>query len=306
MNKNTPKTITLYLLEGEPTGVKKVQLYNWSGMAFIIPRNKMEIVNKRDELNRQCVYFLIGGTSLSPEIYIGEAEKFKKRISQHQSKDFWITCIVFLAKDDNLSKAHVKFLEATFVNECSKANRAKIHNSNSPEGSKLSEEDENYMLEFKENIKFILSALGYTFHEITSRDDKSYEKYFIKAKGLESTGIYTSEGMIVLEGSQVAKTEAPSIHEYLHNLRSEKLQENAIIDKGDYFEVSQKITFSSLSTAAGFVLGRSANGWSEWKNVDGKTINEIERKSLYKNDIVTTTEIKKGYKQTELGVIPEE
>jgi len=280
MKSFSPKTIKLFLLEGDPTGVKKVQLSNWSGLAFVIPRNKLEVINKREELNKQCLYFLVGGTSISPEVYIGEAENFQKRIPQHQSKDFWNTCIVFLAKDENLSKAHVRFLEATFVDDCRKANRAKMHNGNSPDGSKLSEEDESDMDEFKQNIKLVLSTLGYTFHEIASIADKSYEKYFIKAKGLEAKGIYTSEGMIVLEGSQVAKEEAPSIHEYLHNLRAEKIQEQAVSDKGDFYEVQQKITFSSLSTAAGFVMGRSANGWNEWKNIEGKTIDEIERKSL--------------------------
>jgi len=282
MKSISPKTIKLFLLDGDPTGAKKVQLSNWSGMAFVIPRNKLEVVNKREELGRQCLYFLIGGTSVSPEVYIGEAENFQKRIPQHQSKDFWNTCVVFLAKDENLSKAHVRFLEASFVDECKQANRAKLHNGNSPEGSKLSEEDESEMQEFKQNIKLVLSTLGYTFHEIASISDKTFEKYFIKAKGLEAKGIYTSEGMIVLEGSQVAKEETPSIHDYLRNLRSEKVQEQALIDKGEYFEVQQKITFSSLSTAAGFVMGRTANGWNEWKNAAGKTIDEIERKSLEK------------------------
>lgn len=282
MKNISPKTIKLFLLEGDPTGAKKVQLSNWSGMAFVIPRNKLEVVNKREELGRQCLYFLIGGTSVSPEVYIGEAENFQKRIPQHQSKDFWNTCVVFLAKDENLSKAHVRFLEASFVDECKQANRAKLHNGNSPEGSKLSEEDESEMQEFKQNIKLVLSTLGYTFHEIASISDKTFEKYFIKTKGLEAKGFYTAEGIIVLEGSQVAKEETPSIHDYLRNLRSEKLQEGAIIDKGKHFEVQQKITFSSLSTAAGFVMGRSANGWNEWKNSAGKSIDEVERKNLEK------------------------
>jgi hypothetical protein len=279
MKNISPKTIKLFLLDGDPTGVKKVQLSNWSGMAFVIPRNKLEVINKREELKKQCVYFLIGGTSLSPEVYIGETENFQKRISQHQSKDFWNTCVIFLAKDENLSKAHIRFLESTFVDDCKKANRAKLHNGNSPEGSRLSEEDESDMNEFKQNIKLILSALGYTFHEIATTSDKIYS---IKAKGLEAKGIYTAEGMIVLEGSQIAKEETPSIGESLHNLRTEKLKEQALVDKVTYYEVEQKITFSSLSTAAGFVMGRRANGWTEWKNSIGKTIDEIERKNLEK------------------------
>jgi hypothetical protein len=95
MKNTTPKTVKLFLIDGDPTGSKKVQLSNWSGMAFVIPRNKLELSNKREELSKQCLYFLIGGTSISPEVYIGEAENFKKRISGHQSKDFWNTCIVF-------------------------------------------------------------------------------------------------------------------------------------------------------------------------------------------------------------------
>jgi hypothetical protein len=66
----------------------------------------------------------------------------------------------------------------------------------------------------------------------------------------------------------------------LHNLRAEKIQEGALVDRDDYYEVQQKITFSSLSTAAGFVMGRSANGWNEWKNAEGKTIDSVKRKSL--------------------------
>lgn len=282
MKNYSPKTVKLFLLEGDPTGAKKVQLSNWSGIAFVIPRNKLEIINKRDELKKQCLYFLMGGSSLSPEVYIGEAENFQKRIPQHQSKDFWNVCIVFLAKDENLSKAHVRFLEAAFVAECQKANRAKLHNSNNPEGAKLSEEDTWEMEEFKQRIKLILSTIGYTFHENAAEKDKPHEKYFIKAKGLEAKGIYTSEGMLVLEGSRIIKEEAPSIHDYLKNLRQEKEHDGSMIDKGGYFEVVQRITFSSLSTAAGFVLGRSANGWTEWKNNTGKTIDKIKRKNLEK------------------------
>ena len=54
MKNTSPKTIKLFLLEGDPTGTKKVQLSNWSGMAFVIPRNKLEIINERGEFRKQC------------------------------------------------------------------------------------------------------------------------------------------------------------------------------------------------------------------------------------------------------------
>lgn len=291
MNNPSSKTITLFLIGGDPTGVKKIQLSNWSGLAFIIPRSQLAVLNKRSELQKQCLYFLVGGSSMNPEIYIDEAENFQKRISQHQAKDFWNTCIVFLAKDENLSKAHIRYLEAAFVVECRSANRAKMHNGNSPYGAKLSKEDESYMLEFKRDMKLVLSSLGYTFHETASTEEAPNETYFIRSKGLEARGIYTSEGIIVLEGSQIAKEEAPSIHAHLHNLRAEKVQEQMLSDRGDFYVFQQKITFSSLSTAAGFVLGRSANGWTEWKDNNGKAIDEIERKKLGIDALSTSSDL---------------
>ena len=45
---------------------------------------------------------------------------------------------------------------------------------------------------------------------------------------------------------------------------------------GEYV-FTQDFLFSSPSTAAALVLGRSANGWLEWKDQNGKTLNEIYR-----------------------------
>lgn len=35
---------------------------------------------------------------------------------------------------------------------------------------------------------------------------------------------------------------------------------------------------SLYSTAAALVLGRSANGWTEWKDAEGRTLDEVRRK----------------------------
>jgi hypothetical protein len=57
-----------------------------------------------------------------------------------------------------------------------------------------------------------------------------------------------------------------------------KLKENNIIQlKNDVYIFNEDFLFSSPSGAAGAVLGRSANGWTEWKNKDKKTIDEIYR-----------------------------
>jgi hypothetical protein len=38
--------------------------------------------------------------------YIGEAEVIRDRLKQHKTKDFWNSVVVFVSKDENLTKAH--------------------------------------------------------------------------------------------------------------------------------------------------------------------------------------------------------
>jgi hypothetical protein len=58
--------------------------------------------------------------------------------------------------------------------------------------------------------------------------------------------------------------------------RKNLIDEGVLVDKVDYFEFSDDYIFSSPSTAAGMVMGRNANGLSEWKNKDGKSLKEFE------------------------------
>lgn len=59
-----------------------------------------------------------------------------------------------------------------------------------------------------------------------------------------------------------------------------------LAQKGIIREEEKEIVFledylsSSPSFAASLLMGRSANGWTEWKMNNGKTLDEMERKSL--------------------------
>lgn len=54
----------------------------------------------------------------------------------------------------------------------------------------------------------------------------------------------------------------------------------AYLVDGDKLIMASDKTFSSASTAASFCLGRSANGWTEWKDKDGNTLDSVYRKQL--------------------------
>ena len=48
------------------------------------------------------------------------------------------------------------------------------------------------------------------------------------------------------------------------------------IEQGELYRLTQDYTFNSPSTAAGVLLGRTANGRIEWKDSKGRTLKEIQ------------------------------
>ena len=87
----------------------------------------------------------------------------------------------------------------------------------------------------------------------------------------------TTEGFVVLEGSQVEMIDSPAIPTSLKELRKELIKANVI--KGGILQ--EKQLFSSPSYAAAFVLGMNTNGRMDWKDKDGKTLKELEEMVYY-------------------------
>ena len=59
-------------------------------------------------------------------------------------------------------------------------------------------------------------------------------------------------------------------------LRNRLIEEKVIVLKEDFYEFPDDYIFSSPSTAAAMVLGRNANGLTEWRLKDGRTLKEFE------------------------------
>ena len=111
----------LFLVHGNPNGLRTAELSNWSGKAISAPRNDLPAFFHREELSSPGVYLLTGEDSDTGDktIYIGEAEDVRKRIKNHIDKDFWNSATVFISKDDNLTKSHIKYLEGKKNQGCS-------------------------------------------------------------------------------------------------------------------------------------------------------------------------------------------
>lgn len=281
------KTIKLFLIDGDTNGRLTCELSNWTGKAYKIPRSSIKICSDRPELQTTGVYMLLNKSadlSEKGQIYIGEAEDIFKRLTQHvKEKDFWNEAIVFISKDENLNKAHIKYLENRLHEIAFTANRYDLINTQKPTQSSISESDKAEMEEFLSNILTLISTLGYnTFEKIRQIDtkeqiDKEEDLFYISAvRGAIGIGKTTSEGFVVFENSQVADPVTNSYPRTMQKLRNTLISEGVIVKDKNRMMLKRDYLFSSSSSAAMIIMGRSANGLTEWKMKSGKTLQEYE------------------------------
>ena len=76
------------------------------------------------------------------------------------------------------------------------------------------------------------------------------------------------------------KPEVPSIHSWLAELRADLIKNGVFVPDGDRLRLTQDYVFDSPSAAAGVMMGRAANGRTEWRTPDGKTLKEFQEEAL--------------------------
>ena len=86
-----------------------------------------------------------------------------------------------------------------------------------------------------------------------------------KTRNTDALAWYNTETreVVLKKGSKLALDIVPSYKKY-ERQRIEGLKESAE-QKGEYYILKEDKKFDSASTAASFVIGRTANGWKEWK-----------------------------------------
>ena len=280
--KTRAKTIQIYLPEGNPRGIKIADITSRNVAVFQFPRANIESALIRPELQKPGIYFLIGQDEEidAPLVYIGEAEDCSTRLKQHNaSKDFWTHAMVISSKTDSFTKAHVKYLEWFCCEKAREVNRYRLENSNSPKRPHIQEPAEADLIDCFDTFSVLVSTLGFP---IFDKVEKARTRKLFHCKGPEAfgKGYYTEEGMIVLKGSIVRKKHAQATGSWILNQRTRLVELGILMEKDkSAFEFKSDYTFASPSAAAGVILGRRSNGWSDWKLPDkSATLDDIYRK----------------------------
>jgi hypothetical protein len=204
------------------------------------------------------------------------------RLYSYQEKDFWTEVLIFVSKDDNLNKAHIKFLEHTIYAKVREAGRYELKNSNTPNRPEISEVDQAVMTEFLANLQLLTGVMGYKlFEPLVNVTAAAVETYHLaNSRGASAQTVYTSDGMVVLKDSFAALDEVTSVGESTRRLRVQLTEQGVLSAQDNRSLFMLDHIFSSPSSAASAVQGRQANGWVEWKDEAGNTLKDNEAPDL--------------------------
>lgn len=276
----SPFYIRVFVPTGDPDGLRIIEKSNWTGVGVVFNRTNFKEVIDRTEFMKTGVYVLTGMSdeSVLPTIYVGEGDPVKNRLVQHYGKkDFWTSAVIFVAKDDSLNKAHVQHLESRLLQLAKEAKQCNFENNQEPQLPTLSEAEGAFVESFLQDIVRIFPLLGISVFEKTKTTQLPSKLFRIESKGISAQGYEDPKGFVVEKGSQVVSKETNTIPQYLSTMRKDFRAKGIIVDQGTFWVFTQDQVFTSPSTAAGVVLGGSANGLIEWKTPEGKTLKELQQ-----------------------------
>ena len=275
-------TLKIFLAFGDPKRLRTAELSNWTGKAVAGPRSEFEKVLEREETLNPGVYFLTG---IDPDtnksaIYIGEAESIGDRIKSHLSKDFWNNIAFFISKDENLTKAHIRYIEGRLIEIAKSAARSVVMNSQGS-GAKLPESDREDMEVYLEKMQQVLPVLGIeAFVQAASKVESEVEKEMLtcKIKNVVASGYLTPNGIVVLASSEAVLEERGSAKKWPSVMvqRNKLIEEGGLVQEGDKYVFVKDTEFSSPSSAAAVIHGGSANGLTAWVNANGKSLKDLQ------------------------------
>lgn len=279
------RVVKIFITGQDPRSLRTVELDNWTGVAITGQPEFFKKALEAEVLARSCVYLLIksGADDDLPEIYVGESDDFSQRYTNGKFPIEFDTFLIFTSKDDNLTRAHVKWLEEKLWTIL-KGNSGKVvvANANKPTSSNLPRADIATMQTYLGNMIYVLEALGYDLFSVQERTSVSpapptdpaapepltlsLDLYTALSKrpGDLARLRYSNGAYILLAGSKISEKATDSLPANVRKLREDMIKEGSLMSRGDYLELMKDINFSKPSPASALVKGRSSTGYNDW------------------------------------------
>jgi hypothetical protein len=298
---NRPRSINIFLLDGNPEGIRVAQIAMSTIQAIAFHRSQIGRVRKEfHEIERPGVYLLLGVDEDDPDRrvgYVGESENVAKRLQYHagnekgkESKTFWTDTIALISKDENLTKSHARYVEAKLIRAGNANTRWKLSNGNQTgEEGKLPAPDRAAMDEFIEQARTLVGAMGCDLFKPrsgqlavtastpeTAAQPAQSATFTYTGEGCMATAVVSSGDLVVLKGSIARLIQAGALPNGAKKLREQMLADRVLEQTSDGLLFTADRQFDSPSMAASVVSGNSVNGRTAWRLKNGTTYADWE------------------------------
>ena len=288
----TAKTIQIYLPSGNPRGIRCAEMTTRTVKLIEIPRIHLKDFFTMPEAMQVGLYFLVGSDEedSKPQLYVGQTGELKKRLDQHnKEKDFWERAFVALSTNNTMTQTHALYLEFQAIQTASDVDRYHLLNGNkgiqphTPAPLQADCDELFYTLKVLISTlgQPIFEALNYAPNQPTSSTQPTEDEpmlFYCSGVDAEATGFYEEDGFVILQGSKFRKHAVNSLSAWGIKTRQTMINDGLLVDlDNNHFHLTQNYICKTPSGSAQLVLGRTSNGWVEWKNKHGQTLSDIYR-----------------------------
>lgn len=319
MSKPRSQTIRIFLPSGNPRGIRRVERSSNSNIRlFDIPRSELGAFCQMSEAAEMGIYFLlsreqlyIGQTSdLGARLKTHDKTKpfWQRAFAVVLNNDFRTLDHLYCLEKTAIEQAKVA-KRFSLENGTDGNKHRHLHDSIRSDCENIFDEIETLLAVLnqewftaQEALRLSESLAAETGNHIELKDavlaelqmqskprpsENAGMVFYCRSpkQNIEAQGIWDpqKQGFCILKGSRIRKNFVPSLsaeQSELLKLKQQMIEKQILILENECWVLQQDYFITARpSTASSLILGRPSNGWKDWKNEQGQTLDEVYRKA---------------------------
>ena len=269
------ETLTIQPIDTRPDRIRNCRIDGESLVTVVVPREDLAEAKSLPSIPQRGVYNLLdedhGNVS---RVYAGQTTQGIARLDAHKAKkEFWNKTVMFLEDDQNISRDALDVLEAKAIDYVRTQGSYESDNSATPKPY-VDPYKEEAVERPHEKILFRMVALEYDLDRVDPSPIGASVVFHTKKNGIRGSGRYdkATGHFTVLTDSKMNLSKP-----VLKNMSAAALRREMFDGIADIADITEDLEFPTPSAAAVFVLGGSQNGWTEWVDNNGETLNQVYR-----------------------------
>ena len=269
------KTMIMQLIDNETSGIRICRIEGESLVTVIVPRDRLGEAKKLPNLPYRGIYYLLDEDhGVLSRVYTGQTMQGLGRLEAHKAKkEFWNKAVMFLDDDNNIDRDVLDSLEAKAIEYVRTHGSYETDNVETP-SPRVNPYKEERVERLHRDILFRMEVLGFDLDRIDTAPGIVNAVFHTKKNGVHASGRYNKDTgrFTVLAGSEIELS-----REIIKNQGAIEARKQLFGDLCERVILDDDVEFPSPSAAAVFVLGGSQNGWTEWVNNRGQTLDSVYR-----------------------------